>query len=75
MAAMEMSELEDIVEDEEACAPPAPVNQQGLGKQQGFGLPGDACPPMKSLVQRRAAKPSADAATPSRKGTAQDGIF
>ncbi len=75
MAAMEMSELEDIVEDEEACAPPPPVNQQGLGKQQGFGLPGDACPPMKSLVQRRTAKPSTDAALPTRKGTAQDGIF
>ena len=73
MAAVDASELEDsgledIVEDEEATAPPAV-------KQQGFGIPGDACPPMKSLVQRRTAKPAADAASHSRKSTVQDGLF
>ncbi len=49
LTAMDASELEDIVEDEEASAP--------LVKQQGFGIPGDACPPMKSLVQRRDVTP------------------
>jgi hypothetical protein len=51
LTAMDLSDLADIVEDEEATAPPAV-------KQQGFGIPGDACPPMKSLVQRRDAKPA-----------------
>ena len=51
LTAMDMSDLEDIVEDEEASAPPA-------AKQQGFGIPGDVCLPMESLVQRRDAKPA-----------------
>ncbi|MCE9524389.1 MAG: EAL domain-containing protein [Alphaproteobacteria bacterium] len=67
MAAVDASELEDILEDEEVQAPPAV-------KQQGFGIPGDACPPMKSLVQRRVAKAGADGAPQSRKSTAQDGF-
>jgi EAL domain-containing protein (putative c-di-GMP-specific phosphodiesterase class I) len=45
LTAMDTSDLEDIVEDEEASAPAV--------KQQGFGLQGDPCPTMKSLVQRR----------------------
>jgi hypothetical protein len=52
---MDPSELEDIVEDEEASAPRV--------KQQGFGATGDNCPPMKSLVQRKVAKGEA----PTRK--------
>ena len=50
MPAMEFdpSELEDIVEDEEAAAPPV--------KRQGFGAPAESCPPMKTLVQRKPGK-------------------
>ena len=50
LPAMEMSELEDIVEDEEASAPPV--------KRQGFGAPAEGCPPMKGLVQRKTRKGS-----------------
>ncbi len=40
------ADLEDVVEDEEAMAPPV--------KREGFGaLAGDKCPSMGSLVQRR----------------------
>jgi EAL domain-containing protein (putative c-di-GMP-specific phosphodiesterase class I) len=45
MPVLEVDDLEDVVEDEEVTAP--------VGKHQGFGLPGDSCPPMKGLVQRR----------------------
>jgi len=64
-----MEELEDIVEDEEAYAPP--VKQQGFGPQvQG------ECPPMKTLVQRKVSKAPADA-PPSgqRKAGVQGPIF
>jgi hypothetical protein len=36
-------------------------------------MPGDSCPPMKSLVQRKAAKAAANDAPQPRK--AQDNIF
>jgi hypothetical protein len=49
------SELEDIVEDEEASAPPV--------KRQGFGAPAESCPPMKSLVQRKPGKGEASTRT------------
>jgi EAL domain-containing protein (putative c-di-GMP-specific phosphodiesterase class I) len=62
---MDPSELEDIVEDEEATAPRV--------KQQGFGATGENCPPMKSLVQRKVAKDSGEAAPTVRKP--QDGVF
>jgi len=67
MAAVDMSELEDIVEDEEASAPPV--------KQQGFGVPGDVCPPMKSLVQRKAGNPAADGEPAAHKGAVRDNLF
>jgi len=63
-----MEELEDIVEDEEACAPP-------MTKTQGFALAGDSCPPMKTLVQRKVTKAPAGAPPTTRKGGAQNGIF
>jgi hypothetical protein len=45
MPALE-ADLEDVVEDEEAMTPPV--------KREGFGaLPGDKCPSMGTLVQRR----------------------
>ena len=66
LAPMDIDDLEDIVEDEEASPPPTV-------KQQGFGIPGDSCPPMKSLVQRKVAKPAANDAPQPRK--AQDNIF
>jgi hypothetical protein len=47
MPVLEVDDLEDVVEDEEVVAAPTGV------KHQGFGLPGDSCPPMKSLVERR----------------------
>jgi EAL domain-containing protein (putative c-di-GMP-specific phosphodiesterase class I) len=50
LPAMEVSDLEDIVEDEEASAP--------LVKRQGFGAPAEGCPPMKGLVQRKVRKGS-----------------
>jgi EAL domain-containing protein (putative c-di-GMP-specific phosphodiesterase class I) len=62
---MDPSELEDIVEDEEVSAPRV--------KQQGFGGNGESCPPMKSLVQRKVAKGSGEAAPTLRKP--QDGVF
>jgi EAL domain-containing protein (putative c-di-GMP-specific phosphodiesterase class I) len=65
LSPMEMSDLDDIVEDEEASAPPV--------KQQGFGATGEGCPPMKSLVQRKVAKGGDQAAHGPRK--AQDGLF
>ncbi|MEQ1755855.1 MAG: EAL domain-containing protein [Micropepsaceae bacterium] len=48
MPVLEGDDLEEILEDEEVTAPAA-----AGGKRQGFGPPGDACPPMKSLVERR----------------------
>lgn len=62
LPAMDASELEDIVEDEEASAP--------LVKRQGFGAPAESCPPMKSLVERKPGK-GGDAPT-TRKGSLQD---
>jgi hypothetical protein len=62
LPAMDVSDLEDIVEDEEASAP--------LVKRQGFGAPAESCPPMKSLVQRKPGK-GGDAPT-TRKGSLQD---
>jgi EAL domain-containing protein (putative c-di-GMP-specific phosphodiesterase class I) len=57
MMELDASDLEDIVEDEEAQAPAGPaVKRQGFGPQ----AEGPNCPPMKSLVQRKAAK-AADA--------------
>ncbi len=50
LPAMDVSDLEDIVEDEEASV--APV------KRQGFGPPAEGCPPMKGLVQRKVRKGS-----------------
>jgi EAL domain-containing protein (putative c-di-GMP-specific phosphodiesterase class I) len=68
LPAMDTSDLEDIVEDEEATAPPV--------KRQGFGPQADGCPPMKGLVQRKQAKQaSEDGATATRKGSLQDGVF
>ena len=71
LPAMDASDLEDIVEDEEASAPPPAAAQPGA-KRQGFGPPMEPCPPMEGLVQRRdkaGAKPSL------RKTSAQDGVF
>jgi EAL domain-containing protein (putative c-di-GMP-specific phosphodiesterase class I) len=50
LPAMDVSDLEDIVEDEEASAP--------VVKRQGFGPPAEGCPPMKGLVQRKPRKGS-----------------
>ena len=49
MPAVDVSDLEDVVEDEEASAPPPPA----FGQQKG-----EACPPMKTLVERRKNRPS-----------------
>ena len=49
MPMLEGTDLEDVVEDEEAMAPPV--------KREGFGLPGDNCPSMGDLVRRRADSP------------------
>ncbi|NOT40153.1 MAG: hypothetical protein HOP13_06650, partial [Alphaproteobacteria bacterium] len=46
MPLLEAADLEDVLEDEEAMAPPV--------KREGFGVGGDPCPKMGSLVQRRA---------------------
>lgn len=46
MPVLEAADLEDVLEDEEAMAP--------LVKREGFGVPGDSCPKMGALVQRRA---------------------
>jgi len=62
MPAVDVSDLQDVVEDEEASAPPA------FGQQKG-----EPCPPMKSLVERRKAR-AAGAATPPRRTSAQDGV-
>lgn len=73
LPAMDASDLEDILEDEEVAAPPPPP-VPGAPKRQGFGPPLEPCPPMEGLVQRRTAK--ASEARPSlRKATAQDGVF
>lgn len=50
LTAMDLADLEDIVEDEEATTPQV--------KRQGFGIVGDNCLPMQSLVQRRDATPA-----------------
>jgi hypothetical protein len=71
MPAVDLSELEDVVEDEEASAPPPPP---AFGQQKGGGNgTAEACPPMKSLVERRRAKGDASAPTP-RRASAQDGV-
>lgn len=49
MPVLEGDDLEDIVEDEEAERVPL------AGKRQGFGPPGEPCPDMKGLVERRTA--------------------
>ena len=67
MPAVDLSDLEDVVEDEEASAPPAAFGQQK-------GEKGEACPPMKSLVERRKAQGGTPAPTP-RRNAAQDGIL
>jgi hypothetical protein len=47
MPEVDVSDLEEVVEDEEVSAPPT------------FGQPkGEACPPMKTLVERRKNRPS-----------------
>lgn len=46
MPVLEAADLEDVLEDEEAMVPPV--------KREGFGVGGDPCPKMGSLVQRRA---------------------
>jgi EAL domain-containing protein (putative c-di-GMP-specific phosphodiesterase class I) len=71
-----IEDLEDILEDEEASAPPpaAPVKRQGFGPQ----VTGEPCPPMQSLVQRKAAKGAkAEGEQPklTRRGSAQDGVL
>lgn len=74
LPAMDMSDLEDVLEDEEASAPPAPpVKRQGFGPQ----VTGEPCPPMQSLVQRKAAKAAkeGEAPKPTRRGSVQDGVF
>lgn len=72
LPAMDLSDLEDIVEDEEA-APPPPAAAASGGKRQGFGPPMEPCPPMEGLVQRRdndgARKPSL------RKASVQGDVF
>jgi len=51
MPAVDTADLEDVVEDEEASAPPT------------FGQPkGEGCPPMKTLVERRKARSATGAA-------------
>lgn len=45
MPSMDVDDLDDIVEDEEAAVPP--------GAHQGLGAPADVCLPMKGLVERR----------------------
>jgi len=51
MPAVDLSGVEDVLEDEEASAPPT------------FGQPrGEACPPMKTLVERRKARSASGAA-------------
>jgi hypothetical protein len=49
MPALEAADLEDVVEDEEAMAPPL--------KREGFGTPVESCPSMGDLVRRRADSP------------------
>jgi EAL domain-containing protein (putative c-di-GMP-specific phosphodiesterase class I) len=68
MPAVDLSELEDVVEDEETSAPPP-----AFGQQKGGGSAGEACPPMKSLVERRRPKADGPAPTP-RRASAQDGV-
>lgn len=69
MPAMDTSDLEDVVEDEEASAPPT------FGQQKGGAVAtAEPCPPMKSLVERRkSASGSAPAPTP-RRASAEDGV-
>ena len=70
-----MDGLEDILEDEEAMAPPQPtVKRQGFGPQ----VTGEPCPPMQSLVQRRTAKVAkldGEEPKPTRRNSVQDGVF
>lgn len=49
MPALETADLQDVVEDEEAMAPPV--------KREGFGTPVESCPSMGDLVRRRADSP------------------
>jgi hypothetical protein len=70
MLEVDTSDLEDIVEDEEASAPPT------FGQQKGPAAAGtgEACPPMKTLVERRKAAGSGAAAPTPRRTSAQNGI-
>jgi EAL domain-containing protein (putative c-di-GMP-specific phosphodiesterase class I) len=67
MPQVDLSDLEDVVEDEEVSAPPA------FGQQKGDkGEKTEPCPPMKSLVERRKGQ---DGAQPTTRRAAQDGVF
>ena len=68
MPAVDLSDLEDVVEDEEASAPPPAAFGQQKGEKVASGEP---CPPMKSLVERR--KGQAGGHAPTRRA-AQDGL-
>ena len=69
MPALDLSDLEDVVEDEEATAPPPAAFGQQKGEKAAAS--GEPCPPMKSLVERR--KGQAGAHAPTRRA-AQDGL-
>ena len=70
MPAVDLSDLEDVVEDEEASAPPR------FGQQKGGGDNNKAepCPPMQTLVERRKAQGGLQGAVAPRRASAQDGI-
>ncbi len=61
MPEVDTSDLEDIVEDEEASAPPSFGQQKGAAP--AVGPNGEPCPPMKSLVERRKSAGGATAPT------------
>jgi hypothetical protein len=73
MPAVDLSDLEDVLEDEEASAPPPPP---AFGQQKGGGVAAaaDPCPPMKTLVERRKAVGGGQAAPAPRRASAQDGV-
>lgn len=62
MPEVDTSDLEDVVEDEEVTAPPT------FGQQKN----GEACPPMKSLVERRKSASGGPAPTPRRAAPRND---
>jgi len=68
MPAVDLSGLEDVLEDEEVSAPPT------FGQQKGekAAEKGEPCPEMKSLVERRKAQGAIPAAT---RRPAQDSVF